>query len=422
MDLEPREPRRRRHRSRSPRRDETTRAERIERRRRRRAAKAAAAVAIQSYWRARAGATRRLRDENAGETSAGEHRDEDVFRAAKVNEVSDASRASQGAAAAAPSAGGGGGRHRGEALLYRASRRFGKQSWMITVVQGGAETAAEGAPLSAPVMTARELFSGAEQRLVIDAPAVLASKDIARRKQLVKALLEFVEVARAATPSRVSLPAPTLRPRSARRSCAQLNERGELSLPELGASSITPRTPTSETHFFGTPVSPAQRAATAATAVAAATAAARALAGSGGTALSEEQQRRLANALADQLTNPTADSPDKLATTGMSTLSSGDTLDHKPATATSLLTTQPPTADDATDDDWQSEQHFQSDDENGPEDYYIEPPRTPSARRSSPAASPRFAADSEATSPVRSSRFWMWLASAARLFAQKLRP
>ena len=49
-----------------------------------------------------------------------------------------------------------------------------------------------------------------------------------------------------------------------------------------------------------------------------------------------------------------------------------------------------------------SEQHFQSDDENGPEDYYIEPPRTPSARRSSPAASPRFAADSEATSPARS--------------------
>ena len=42
--------------------------------------------------------------------------------------------------------------------------------------------------------------------------------------------------------------------------------------------------------LFGTPVSPAQRAATAATAVAAATAAARALAGSGGTALSEEQQ------------------------------------------------------------------------------------------------------------------------------------
>ena len=83
----------------------------------------------------------------------------------------------------------------------------------------------------------------------------------------------------------------------------------------------------------------------------------------------------------------------------MSTLSSGDTLDHKPATATSLLTTQPPTADDAADDDWQSEQHFQSDDENGPEDYYIEPPRTPSARRSSPAASPRFAADSEAIEP-----------------------
>ena len=143
--------------------------------------------------------------------------------------------------------------------------------------------------------------------------------------------------------------------------------------------------------------------------MAAAKAAARALAGSGGTALSEEQQSQLASALADQLTAAAGDSPDKLATTGMSTLSSGVSgFDQTTATAASLLmqttSTLPPAADDAADDDWLSEQHFQSDDENGPEEYG-EPPRTPSVLRSPPTASPRFAAGGEAISPARSLQF-----------------